>query len=257
MKKNLNRREVLESVLALGTMAMIPANFVSIKDPIEDQQKSLHLAAKSQFLVKHGHYSKDNKFLWSIMTVANENKVTVDIKAILNKFKYYTQLKYSSNDRYKIMPSKQIIDYILSPSSGITFKMTLFDNVPDQFLNLSPSKLNLKKSKLYEKIIDKNINSKIIEKLEDRFGPSSAYNDKFLQIHKKEHEAVNANSELLIQVNDLISGICFSILTSKSIKSTTKTELNNYFNLKALLSNYINQNNITIKNINIIKTKVD
>lgn len=252
MKNTLfNRRDALKSTLTLGLASLIP-QFGSSKNA---EKEEFNPPKSKIYLTKHGHQNKDSKFLWSSLTVTNESQLTNSIRTLLSSNKYFSQMTYSSNDKYKVVPAKALIDLVLQ-TKGISFKMVLFDSDPNDFKNLSPKDSNLKKTGIYKEML-KNVNgTTVVSKTEDRFGPSSSYTEKFNEVHGKGQETVNAKADLILQLNDLISGVCFSILTSKPLISSTKIQINEHFELKTQLSKKKNQTIINLPNIEIKKLTI-
>jgi hypothetical protein len=255
MKTLTNRRDAIKTTLAAGLAAMIPS-FTLKAENFSPNDSEVLIKETNCYLVKHGHPLNDSRYLWSILTVSNESLFLSQIQAIMNSNKYFTKMSYSSNDKFKVVPAKQIIDLILNKTSGVSFEMTLFSGNTSQFKDLKPSASNQKKTQLYSNLLANKSNHKVISKSEDRFGPSEAYNEKFLEIHNVNHEAVNVKSNIILQINDLISGICYAILANSDIHSSAKLELNAYFDLKTNLSTKKDDNNINLTNIKIKKSNV-
>lgn len=249
-----NRRDAIKTSLAVGLGALLPT--FNAKSESKDSSLDALVTAQNVYLVKHGHHVKDTQYLWSILRVTNEAFVLSQIQSILNSHQYYSKIAYSTNDKFKYNPARDLITLALDPSSGISFKMVMYSGNPQSFQNISAGTMNIKNTAIYNHVLTNISNAKIIEKSEDRFGPSTDYNDKFVQLHGLTHEVRNVKSNLLLQLNDLISGLCYSIITSKSLHSTAKININNYFNAATSLSSkkhlsLINLTNIEIKKANI------
>lgn len=248
MTSIINRRNVLKSSIVTAAALFIPKS--SILGAIAEVPP---INTNRSYMAKHGNYISDSSYLWSVMKVADENQFLSFVADLLNEYNYFTKMTYSSNDKYKVEPAKRIIDAILSPETGINFYMTFLNSNPNIFTGLTPSALNQKKSNIYSKVLSNAGSTQhLIEKAEDRFGPSSSYSSKFKELHDASFEAINSKSSLMMQVNDLISGICYSIIANKMLHSSVKKEINAYFEMKTNLTT-ISEKNIYLPNITISK----
>ncbi len=107
---------------------------------------------------------------------------------------------------------------------------------------------------LYKKALPSGLGESISSKVEDRYGPSDKYNEKFQKAHGVANNVKNAKFDKIIQVNDLVSGIIFSIFAEQLIQSKVKLELKEYLNSKVTLNKNggsFNSGRIKIKNINL------
>jgi hypothetical protein len=248
MKTLVSRRNVLKSSMAaVAAIALPKSNELLGVDTVSNKNNSANA-----FLAKHGNNQSEWEYLWSMMKVQNWNSSFTAVDQILKNNNYFTKIKYSSNDKYKLEPAKELIDFVLSPQSGVSFDMVLFESNPQIFKALSPRERHIKSDLLYSNILSvSGAVNLFVQKTEDRFGPSAAYINKFQDIHGREMVPVNAKNDLLLQLNDLISGICYSIITSHHIKSEIKQELNDYFDSKTNLTQMSGQNQINFANTEI------
>lgn len=255
MKSSTNRRDILRASVAAGIASLIaPITGNSVSSYINSE--SPLPPAKKAYISKHGHEIKDSYYLWSVLTIKNESKFLTDINAILTSHKYYSRVSFSQNDKFLVPVAKSIIDYVMSPTSGVTFNMNYYSSNPSTFKNISPHQNNLRKNTLYSKLISGFSGYSLIGKTEDRFGPSSDYLSKFSQTHGMDLTPVNVLSDKILQVNDLISGICYSIIVGKQLQSSTRIAIRSYFDSKVQLSSKKNQNVINVVGIQIKKTIV-
>jgi hypothetical protein len=250
MENKLNRRNILKLSFFTGLVSAIPNKIFGAEIKLDATTPP---ANENIYLAKHGDPKMDTKFLWSTMYVSKETQVIKDITAIIKKYKYYTELNYKSNDRFKIDPAKEIITYLLN-SKDVTFDMVLYNNLPANFRDISKAKYNKKQTVIFEKLLKVGDKKTVVQKSEDRYGPSDAYKTKFNAKHGRDNITKDAKGDYLLQVNDLISGLCYSTLNPKTIKSSTKNNLNIYFNTICNLKPIINQPKIIIKNITINTT---
>ncbi|MBK8348689.1 MAG: hypothetical protein IPL08_14160 [Saprospiraceae bacterium] len=140
MKTLANRRDIIKSSLAAAAALLIPETKIFGTAA----EAPAFTKGDNSYLVKHGSHVSENKYLWSVMKVTNEQGFLNSIDQIVKRHKYFTRLTYSSNDKFKVAPAKEIIDLILNPKSGVSFQMTLVSSNPNSFKDVSPSELNRK-----------------------------------------------------------------------------------------------------------------
>lgn len=225
MNKVLNRRDLLKGTLGTAALALLPQGVHSASTSFIGQDGNAVEQPKC-FLAKHGQPKSDPLFLWSSMVVNDLSRFDEALNRILNDTKYRSQLTYKSSDKYKIAPAKEIIRFIMSDADNTRFDIFLVQSDPDNFKDLPPIDFNKKMDDLYKIVIPDDHGGVIVMKAEDRFGPSDAYVRDFTSTHGVESRAINAKMDKFIQVNDLISGIIFSIFARPNVRSKVKKELN-------------------------------
>lgn len=242
----MNRRDIIKAGMSSVALTMVPSAMIKAT---ENKANNKALVGNIySTLVKHGHPKEDNKFLWSVMTVKDELEFLNKIDEILLKNRYSSALKYSSTDKFKIIPSKQVIDLIIS-DQNVSFDITVFKGDSKQFRNLSPLEFNKKMDDLYKKTLINGVVGSISSKVEDRYGPSDKYNEKFKNVLGISNNVKNAKFDKIIQVNDLVSGIIYSTFADAKVKSKVKLEINAYLNGKIGLSVNMNKKPFKIKEV--------
>jgi len=250
----MNRRNLLKAGLGSTTVSLIPNLILNSWGGNLRSNGSLDESMSS--LVKHGNIKSDHKFVWSIMTVAQPDNFSNRIAEIRELHRYKNEFKYSSTDKFKVEPAKGIIDLIDEYSGSINFSLVLFNSSPSNFNNVSPVNFQTRLSSLYSEILMNHTGGNLISKVEDRFGPSDSYNENFINAHGIENLGINAKMNEIIQVNDLISGIIFSIFAEVNISSEAKIKTVNYFKTKFTFpdsfgSDSYNNGSFTLRKINI------
>ncbi|MBP6235760.1 MAG: hypothetical protein KA536_06450 [Saprospiraceae bacterium] len=225
----MNRRDIIKAGMSSVALTLVPS--VMVKASANSETMLEGTEGPYSTLVKHGHPKTEAIFVWSVMTVNDPAGFLSMIDGILSKHNYRSEIRYSSTDKYKIDPAKQIIDYILN-DKNVSFDIKIFNVNPRDFHKLSPTEYNGKIENLYKETVPSGINGSIASKVEDRYGPSDSYNEKFQQRHGIKNNTKNPKLDKIIQVNDLVSGIIYSIFAENKSRSKVKLELNDYLNSK-------------------------
>lgn len=253
MSDKISRRKAIIGTMGAALLSALPGSLI-LAEKEGDMDLSLP-PQKHTSLTKHGQYSDSQFFLWSVLSVNNDQSFLSKVDQILNSAGYKSELRYNSNDRYKVAPAKKIIDLVLS-SSEVSFKMVLFEGIPAQFKNMSPTERIQLQDRMYSDALGSGLSGNLVTKSEDRYGPSANYNASFSAKHGVTNKTVIAKNDRILQVNDFIGGLCCAILSQRTTKSKIKNEINQYFDSKVGLSAYIGKDLVQINKISVTKVKL-
>ncbi len=249
----MNRRSILKTSLFTAASTALFGKPISFRK--EETLSSLALSENEiTYFVKSGHPKNDNTFAYAVFKINEHNSVSNDVNEIFEANKYRTELKYSSNDKYKLEVSKQLMDYSFK-SQNISIEIHVFASNNASFIDLKPSDYKEKMDSVLSNIDFKKLfGSSIKMKKEDNFGPSRSDASKFLSSTGKSIDAFVASEDRVMQFCDLISGTAFATLTNKVIEASVKKELIKYFKeISRIESKLSNQD---AKNIKIYVHKI-
>ena len=180
-------------------------------------------------LVKHGQAKRDKLFSWAVLSVADgANEIRAQLEEIKEKFKYRTELKYSSNDRYKEEVSKEFINFFIK--SGMVIDVLMFQGDAKKLRSISPMKYQQKMIEAFGNLRSMEINSKdLVMKVENQFGPSRKFKESVMVEHGFSMVLGMGKFDVMLQLNDLISGIVHGFISGNEPKSRVRKAVNDYF----------------------------
>jgi len=238
MNKKLSRRNALRTGLGVtGALLLGNGAYASQSKSILDNIFT-NVEDNYASIVKHGRTKGENLMVWSLMSITNVEAVSTEIENYRAATKYNSELKYSSNDIFKIDYAKSIIDFI-AVSENINFSMVAFKDYKEIFSGLSPDNYQQRIINMYRELPSSGV-SKVLFKKENLFGPSLEFTNAMLEVNGYSMEMTNPKSDSLIQINDFISGLVFSLLRSIAVTSESKLELISYFKEKMGLPAEVN-----------------
>lgn len=222
MKKKLTRRNALRTGLGV-TSALLLGNRVSATQssflenilPVDD--------AGYACIVKHGRTKGNNLMVWSHMMVNNPTQLTETIQSFRNSTEYNSELKYSSNDLFKMEYANMIINHI-AESPNIKFTMSVFKDYEEIFASLNPEQHQQRILNMYQELPG-NDGSSVAFKKENLFGPSQQFINSMQEVNGYTMVMTNPKTDSMIQINDFISGMVFALLRQEEVTSNTKLEL--------------------------------
>lgn len=222
-----NRRKALKTsagLIAGSVFAFTQNGYAFSGNKAESKEDVGHLS-----LVKHGEMKTEKVIVWSVLNAADREVINRDMSELRSQYRYKPEIKYSTNDRFKVDMCNGMINYIKG-NGKLKFEMRVFRLSNGTLSNLSPTAYNEKVLSLYDAMgIKDNPQGSLFIKAENAFGPSAEFNDRVLNSFSKEHRIVNPKKDDIIQLNDLISGIVFSIICKPDLGSVIKRKVNDHF----------------------------
>lgn len=220
----LTRRKAIKTTIGVSAGMMMGAALQAApQDRVVDR---LALKTASN-LVKHGRPKGDDFMIWSMMSAQDVEAINEFMTQARLKYKYRTQIKYSGNDRYKVEVCKHIIDAI-GKRTDVSFQMVAFKGYQDSIKGLSPGKFTQRVLNAHRKL-GKSVSGEVLVKSENAFGPSREFNDALQGINGHRLVAIQTKYSELIQINDLLSGCLFGMLSERGVASNTKNQIINQF----------------------------
>jgi len=166
--------------------------------------------------------------VWSLLTCEDPEGLTKVISSIREKNKYFTELSYSSNDKYKFDIASSLFEWVAN-ERGLKFTIFRFNDYQTLTDKLSSKELQERTINAMRSFDIKGLSS-INMKLENGYGPSDEFNESLQGTAGFEMKPERVSSDDFIQVNDLVSGTLYSIMHPKGQpKSELKAGLNRRF----------------------------
>jgi len=223
----LNRRNVLKGGVGIGAGMLLtnPLNAFSDKGTKKFSTANVEDAYAS--IVKHGRPKGDNIMVWSLAKVANPAAIDRVVEELRSNHRYRTRIKYSSNDKFKVRICTELIDYVVK-SRDIAFKLIVFENYNSITKGLAPKEFQQRMLNAYNKLTMGGIRQVDI-KAEDNFGPSEEFRSNVENLSGYSIKTATTRDSNLMQLNDLISGLFYALLSGRKIHGETKNTLIKHF----------------------------
>ncbi len=225
----MNRRSALKTSFftAASTALFGRSNF--LKEETSSLTEVPKFDEEVTYLLKSGHPKNDNVFAFAVFKISNLSTVSADINKLFEAHRYKTELKYSSNDRYKLELSKELMDYA-SGSKNIIIDMHVFNSNTSAFSDISPAEYRQRLDNVLSNLNFKRRKGTMIKmKKEDNFGPSSSSTSQFLKTNGKKLETLVASEDRVMQFCDLMCGTAVASITDKKVEGFIKKELIKHF----------------------------
>ena len=254
MKKKLSRRNALRTGLGITSGLFLGSTVGATNSTSLFEGFLAKTKVQNASIVKHGRTKGDKMMVWSLMETGNLDEVLAKVESFRNATKYQSELKYSSNDLFKIPYAKSVIDYILE-ASNFTFTMVVFKDYEEILASLSPNKYQQRMINMYRELPVSDMTAVGFKK-ENLFGPSEQFTIAMQEVNGYAMEMTNPKTDSLIQINDFISGMVFAMLRENEVKAKTKLELIEYFKEKLGISGKVSINSFAGTKIKIHLGKV-
>lgn len=249
MSDLLNRRGALRTGFGFAMGSVLTTE--AIGSGIHKAARSFHnTAGNYACIIKSGKPSVDSNMLWSLLEVFDADKVDADLNAIRERHSYKSQIRYSSNDRFKLDVCKEMINY-LSKSELVHFNVINFISNPEAFQNVSPRDFQIKIVSMFKELRPSlGEVAEVYIKSETQFGPSPD----FIEAVKRETGYTlvpsHAKYDTKMQINTLIGGNLLSIIKKVEVLSNVKKEvLGSFYNDYGINERDLGQSSFRFKNI--------
>jgi len=223
MKNIVSRRKALTTGLVASSGFMWSKSFgLSSKNILG----STSFKGRYASLVKHGQALNDNYMLWSLMTCDSPEEITEEIMNMRKEGSYNSIIKYSSNDKYKEEICSNLLFWILERES-VQFKLLRFENYSELTSKLSSKEIQERTINAMRQFGELEVES-INSKLENGYGPTDNFNESLQGTMGSFIEPKPVYKDQLIQLNDLVSGVIYSLIKPKH-NAISKVKLNLQF----------------------------
>lgn len=248
MSDTLNRRGALRTGFGFAVGSVLTTD--AIGNGIYKAAKTFNLAGNYACIIKSGNPSVDNSMLWSLLEVTDIDKVNADLNSIRERHSYKSQIRYSSNDRFKLEVCKEMISY-LSKSDLVQFNVINFISDPEIFLNISPTEFQVKIVSMFKELRPSlGEVEEVLIKSETQFGPSPDFIDAVKRETGYTLVPAHAKYDTKMQVNTLIGGNLLSIIRKGDVASSIKKEvLGSFYEAYEINERALSQASFRFKNI--------
>lgn len=212
----MNRRSLvgmLVGVPFVGSLSL-PSDYKSLPND---------LTATKANIVNHGNLKKGSLSVTSALICSDYEGLEADLLSIKSGFNYNTRISYSSHDKFKLDTSKAFIDYFVS-SVQVELRIKVNQGLG---VGLGGSQFNSVKNNLFNTLLGGFVGD-VRVKSESKFGPSELHKQEFNALGGATLVPFNPVEDAAMQLNDLISGIVYSIFVGRT-RNVTKVDLNYYF----------------------------
>jgi len=205
-----------------------------------------------QTLSRHGNLKNSDIVMWSVMQVSDKQGFLNEVEVILNNNQYKSEIKYRSNDKFKLGPCKNLINLVYDHPS-VYFNMHYLEDPGSYFAQLSPNAFQDKLAQIFAnfELFGEGENI-LVAKCTNKFGPSALMEQTCNDAINGTLVTTNAKLDRLLQVNNLISGLLYRFLVENETGNPTKLQLIEYFNDIYSVSDN-NSINFTTANISVKK----
>lgn len=223
--QKLNRRNFLNRSFIFGSIPLF-GNF----RPSLNLETDLVYDQEILFSTNSGNFKSSHTMGVGILKVSKINKIIKSLSELRQQYSYYSQIKYHSNDRFKLQICKDIIDIYLDEEIRLYIKVV--DNPKDQLQGLSPSQRMSFRINLYKDLLlihGSKDKVKVFFKTESPFGPSRDFIRRVSvdENLKMDIKTVKAKEDDIIQVMGFLTGTIMSDMRGL-VQNPIKLELINY-----------------------------
>jgi len=223
MSDTFNRRGALRTGFGLAMGSVLTSE--AIGKGIQKATKSFNVAGDYACIIKSGNPYMDNSMLWSLLEVGDVDRVDAELNEIRERHLYKSQIRYSSNDRFKVGVCKEMISY-LSKSDLIKFNVINFISSPELFRNISPTEFQVKIVSMFKDLRPSlGQVEEVFIKSESQFGPSREFVEAVKEATGYTLVPTHAKYDTKIQINSLIGGNLLSIIRKGDVASNIKKEV--------------------------------
>jgi len=233
--------------------AAVTASILSVA-PAVGLSESSHKASKPQnglvmYASESGLYADPNvsHFVIGGLNATNSEAHEAAIEQIRQNLDYRKELKFRSNDRFKIPFVEQVLDYFVeNMGSGLNFGASIIPNppqivgasVPGTSRNNNPSRRKREEEKfqLYTQILAGHPAGEVVAKSQSPFGPSQTFTANFEDNTGMRLTAVDSCFCHLLQLSDFLTGCVAAEIrgVTSSTKVATIDELRNKLGVSQL-----------------------
>ncbi len=223
----LNRRNFLGNAIALSSFPIIGKLGFNSNRKVETAQ-----GGSKAFSITSGNLSSSKHAGICITELKKANQLLSDIGNLRNQHSYYSQIKYHSNDKYKLNICKDIIDLFVNENDFKLYVKVIVDP-RSEYKSLSPLQKIDYKLNIYSELVDLGSFKKNIDlhmKAESPFGPSYDFVKK-IELDdniKLKIKTTKAREDDLLQAIGFLTGMILADMRG-IVQNPIKVEILQYF----------------------------